>query len=221
MAPPSAPRNPFPVEALAVNVLRLIVNAPLLKMPPPHSALPLRMLNFERVTWVPLEIVTTVPEAPPLMIVVTALVPITFKLRLMVRFSVYVAAATLMESPDEASEIACPMVLQAVVGDLQSLLSLPLTPLTYHVLAEVAELIRHRAMSSNVVVKTVRFTIVSSWSGQLRWTEGANLNWGGILLQPILVVNRRALKWPLTRFGDGLRKQAIAQLCAVSSPSQQ
>jgi len=30
-----------------------------------------------------------------------------------------------MESPDEASEMACPMVLQACWGDLQLLLSLP------------------------------------------------------------------------------------------------
>src|SRR5215469_7819211 len=39
-----------------------------------------------------------------------------------------------MESPDEASEIACPMVLQAVVGVLQSSLLFPFTPLTYQVL---------------------------------------------------------------------------------------
>jgi hypothetical protein len=38
-----------------------------------------------------------------------------------------------MESPEAASEMACPIVLQAVVSDLQGLLSLPLTPLTYHV----------------------------------------------------------------------------------------
>ncbi len=51
------------------------------------------------------------------------------------------------------------MVLQAVWDDMQLLLSLPLTPLTYHVLAEADELIRHRAMSSNVVVKAVCFTL--------------------------------------------------------------
>jgi hypothetical protein len=40
-----------------------------------------------------------------------------------------------MESPDEASEIACPMVLQAARGDLQLWLLLPFTPFTYHVVA--------------------------------------------------------------------------------------
>jgi hypothetical protein len=96
---------------------------------------PFRMVTFERVTWVfALDIVITVLTCPPSIIVVAAPEPITFKLRLMMRFSVWVAAATMIESPDEASEIACPMVLQAVVGDVQALPSLPLTPLTYHVL---------------------------------------------------------------------------------------
>ena len=88
----------------------------------------------------------------------------------MPRFSVYVAAATMTESPDRASEMACPMVLQAAVGDLQSLRSRPLTPLTYHVLAEAAELIRHKTVNNNVVVRPVCFTIVSFSSRQLRWT---------------------------------------------------
>src|SRR6516164_5604246 len=38
-----------------------------------------------------------------------------------------------MESPEAASEMACPIVLQAVAGDKQLLLSLPFTPSTYHV----------------------------------------------------------------------------------------
>src|SRR5215469_165440 len=47
-----------------------------------------------------------------------------------------------MESPEAASEMACPMVLQAVVGDLQLLLSLPVVPLTYQVvLAKAAGVI--------------------------------------------------------------------------------
>jgi hypothetical protein len=79
----------------------------------------------------------------------------------------------MIESPEEASEIACPMVLHAVVADMQLLLSLPLTPLTYHVLAEAGELIRHKAMSSNVVVKAVCFTIVSPWSRPASLTQGA------------------------------------------------
>lgn len=52
--------------------------------------------------------------------------------------SLYVAAATLMESPETASEMACPIVLQAVVDDVHVLLSLPLTPLTYHVVLATA-----------------------------------------------------------------------------------
>lgn len=36
-------------------------------------------------------------------------------------------------SPDAASEMACPMVLQAACTDKQLSLSLPLAPFTYHV----------------------------------------------------------------------------------------
>lgn len=50
-------------------------------------------------------------------------------------------------SPDAASEIACPMVLHALVDNLQLLLSLPLTPFTYHV---VADAIGARARSNAV-----------------------------------------------------------------------
>src|SRR5207253_10331252 len=45
-----------------------------------------------------------------------------------------------MESPEAAREMECFIVLQAFVGDVQLLLSLPLTPFTYHVLAEATEL---------------------------------------------------------------------------------
>ena len=38
-----------------------------------------------------------------------------------------------MESPEPAKEMACPIVLQAVRGDWQLLLSLPWIPLTYQV----------------------------------------------------------------------------------------
>src|SRR5215467_11760497 len=41
----------------------------------------------------------------------------------------------MMESPDDASEMACPMVLQAVCADMQLLSSLPFAPSVYHVLA--------------------------------------------------------------------------------------
>lgn len=67
------------------------------------------------------------------MIVVRALAPMILRFTGTVRCSTYFAAATRMESPDEESEIAWAMVLQAVSGDLQSLLFLPLTPFTCHV----------------------------------------------------------------------------------------
>jgi hypothetical protein len=62
------------------------------------------------------------------MIVVLAPEPTIFKLKLMVRFMIM--------SADDASEIACLIVLQAVVGEVQVLLLSPLTPLTYQVLAK-------------------------------------------------------------------------------------
>lgn len=76
---------------------------------------------------------TTVALPPPSTMVVLAPEPIMFKLMAIVMVSWYVAGATIMESPEAASETACPMVLQAVLGDRQLLLSLPLTPSTYHV----------------------------------------------------------------------------------------
>src|SRR3974390_1795882 len=84
--------------------------------------------------------VITLPARPPSMIVVMALAPITFKLMRygMVRFSVYVAAATIMESPDTAREIGCPIVLQAVCAAKQLLVSLPSTPSTYQVVLAAA-----------------------------------------------------------------------------------
>ena len=92
------------------------------------------MVSFESVTLaLALEIVTTVAAWPASTIVVGAPEPTIFKGMPIFRFSVYVAAATMIESPDFASETACPMVSQAVVGDMQLLLSLPLTPFTYHV----------------------------------------------------------------------------------------
>src|SRR5215469_15333353 len=45
----------------------------------------------------------------------------------------------MIASPEDAIESACPMVLKAAVGDLQSWMSLPLTPLTYHVVADAIE----------------------------------------------------------------------------------
>jgi hypothetical protein len=58
--------------------------------PPPKFAAPLRIVNFEMVTWAPvLELLITALVPPPSTIVVLAPEPITFKLLPMVsRFSV-------------------------------------------------------------------------------------------------------------------------------------
>lgn len=84
---------------------------------------------------------------------VAAAEPVMFRLKPIIRFSLYVAAATTIESPDAASEMACRMVLQAVVEDVQLLLSLPLTPFTYHVVVAVA--VEARATSSATSRKLV------------------------------------------------------------------
>ena len=58
-------------------------------------------------------------------------------------------------------EIARPIVLQGVVGDVQLLLSLPLTPFTYHVvLARAFEPSVHSAICSKVVI-SLCFIILS------------------------------------------------------------
>src|SRR5579862_541371 len=59
-----------------------------------------------------------------------------------------------MASPDEASEMACPMVLQAVVSVRQLLPSLPFTPSTYHVVWARAfgARARNKATSRNAVI---------------------------------------------------------------------
>src|SRR5882724_7328092 len=112
------------------------------------------MVTPERVTCaVALEIVTTLPAPPPSRIVLLAPEPRTLRLMLMVKFSVYVAAATLIESPEAAKEMAWPTVLQAVVEDVQALLSLPLTPLTYHVVLAIA--VEVRAINTDAIKKLV------------------------------------------------------------------
>src|SRR5215470_1698152 len=68
----------------------------------------------------------------------------------------------MMESPEAASEMAWPMVMQAVRVDKQLLLLFPLTPFTYHVVADAIG--THRANSNAVV--SLCFMIVSSLS---RW----------------------------------------------------
>src|SRR5215469_2926674 len=106
---------------------------------------------------------TTVLEAPPSTIVVVAPAPITFKLLLMMRFSVYVAAATMIVSPDDTSEIACPMVLQAVVGEVQLLLLSPFTPSTYHVVLAMAVEAEAKStgMSSKRLMPSLHFMMSS------------------------------------------------------------
>src|ERR1700747_1199851 len=124
----------------------------------------------ERVTCaVALEIVTTLPVLPPSRIVVFAPEPRIFRLMPTVRCSLYVAAATLIESPEAAKEMACPMVLQAVVAYVQVLLSLPLTPFTYHVVVANAVEPRGRNTATNrKPVSSLSFMIFSSSSRQLR-----------------------------------------------------
>lgn len=70
-----------------------------------------------------------------------------------------------MESPFEASEMACPMVLHAVWGDLQLLLSFPLTPSTYHVVwAEAAGArARNRTKSSRLLNISLGFIVFLSF----------------------------------------------------------
>src|SRR5580692_1159271 len=62
-----------------------------------------------------------------------------------------------MVSPDAASEIACPMVAQAVAFVLQLLPSSPLTPSTYHVLASAEE---DSIIRTPRIWTTVRFSMV-------------------------------------------------------------
>ena len=131
--PPPDPKHGgkkhWATAAFPLTVLVLFESVPTLWIPPPVGELPLRIVKFDRVTCaLAFEIVTTVPKLLPSIIVALAPEPITFKLRRIVRFSLYAAAPTMMESPEAASEMACPMVLQAAVGDMQLLLLLPVTP---------------------------------------------------------------------------------------------
>src|ERR1700720_3392034 len=127
------------------------------------------MVTPERVTCAGLEIVTTLPTPPPSRIVVLAPEPRIFRLTPMLKCSLYVAAATLIESPEAAKEMAWPTVLQAVVGDVQSLLLLPLTPFTYHVVvANAAEPRARNTAENRTQLSSFSFMIFSSSSRQLR-----------------------------------------------------
>src|SRR5215469_8607215 len=133
--------------------LSVIVKKAKLEMPAPFTAAPLVIVTLEIAACVVLDWLkteTTAPRSPPSIIVLLAPAPKIFKLKPTLRFSVYVAAATRMESRGEASAIACPIVLHAVVGALQSLPSFPFTPSTYHVVLAIAAGTRARARNSAI-----------------------------------------------------------------------
>jgi len=69
------------------------------------------------------------------------------------------------ESPEAARAMAWPMVLQAIWGDRQLLLSLPLNPLTYHVV--LANKDGDTAMSS-AKPSVLLFVSIRSWFSS-RW----------------------------------------------------
>src|SRR5437588_11968016 len=73
----------------------------------------------------------------------------------------------MMESPDETSETACPMVLHAVSGRRQLLVSLPFTPSTYHAVLATAHGARaaKKADDSKPMSINVRFMTCSPLRG--------------------------------------------------------
>jgi len=78
----------------------------------------------------------------------------------------------MMESPEEASEMACPMVLQAIWDDMQLLLSLPLTPFTYRVvLARAVE-----AMARNIAISSslARLNLITCLPAEICLTMPTN-----------------------------------------------
>src|SRR5882724_8643991 len=133
------------------------------------------MVTPERVTCaVALEIVTTLPAPPPSRIVLLAPEPRTLRLMLMVKFSLYVAAATLIESPEAAKEMAWPTVLQAVAGDVHALVLLPLTPLTYHVVLAIAVEVRATNTAANRKLASSLSFMIFSFS----------LTWRPLIVRP-------------------------------------
>ena len=73
----------------------------------------------------------------------------------------WLLAGTLIESPDKEREIAWPMVLQAVVGDRQLLLSLPVIPLTYHVAAAATDDAANKKASTRLGTNLSFITAIS------------------------------------------------------------
>ena len=87
------------------------------------------------------------------------------------------------------------MVLQAVVADAQLLLSLPVVPFTYHVLAEATEEI---ISTNNVTVRDVFVMDVLRRRANRTGPTGLQVrgriwrrNWAGILLLSAVVVNAK------------------------------
>src|SRR5215471_16640288 len=115
------------------------------------------------------------------------------------------------------------MVLQAVVRDLQSLLSLPLTPFTYQVVARAAEGNARSSASSTVM----RLDVVTCLRVE-RWVprpdeltcdlkESRCADSGKLERGRNTVSNVASILFPASCFVNCL-KHAITQACAVCSP---
>src|SRR5437016_3863667 len=162
----------------SVIVLAMTNRFPLLKIPAPtppllNATAPWRMVSPERVT-LPPEILNTLLMPRPSIIVVLAPAPITFKLKVTVRFSVYVAEATMIESPEAASEMACPMVLQALWVVSQLLLSSPFTPSTYQVVLArtLGTTRRNRAIGRRFVqIRLMMFLLLGTLATAVRMSK--------------------------------------------------
>jgi hypothetical protein len=123
------------------------------------------MVTFSSVTVIPGQTANTVPLSTwPSIIVVAAPEPIRFKLDLMRTCSLYVPGAILTESPEAANEMAWPMVRQATVADRQLLVSLPVDPLTYQVVAARATgaWVSSSAIVTRIELQVRLFMVISS-----------------------------------------------------------
>src|ERR1039457_3299066 len=90
----------------------------------------------------------------------------------------------MMESPGAASEMACPMVLHAVVAEVQSLLSFPFCLLTYHVVAKAAcAMAKNEAISRSLTCVVLIYLPPSlDWAARPRvpilwWNAGVSGGW--------------------------------------------
>src|SRR5271165_6948637 len=98
----------------------------------------------------------------------------------------------MMESPDEASETACSMVLQAVWADLQSLLSLPFTPSTYHLLLASAVGARAKNKARNTRLLNPSLCLIILLPSGQRLGERAS---GGFLVARTLRNGAARIAW--------------------------